>query len=153
MRERTRVNVDRDPYFALHLGSLETDIQSLQTDVASLEEQVAEGAGQPGPQGPQGPQGVQGPQGEKGDPGPQGPPGTSGAALKMVWGETPAGIINGTNLTFTSASPFSPGLLGVYLNGLRQRRPDDYAETGSQTFQFVSAPLPGDSLSIDYIQP
>jgi hypothetical protein len=33
------------------------------------------------------------------------------------------------------------------------RRAADYTETGSQSFQFLSAPLSGDSLSIDYIQP
>jgi len=43
-------------------------------------------------------------------------------------------------------------LLGVYLNGLRQRRSADYNETGTTTFQFLAAPLPGDSISIDYIQ-
>jgi hypothetical protein len=71
----------------------------------------------------------------------------------MVWGETPAGIINGVNRTFSSANPFSANLLAVYLNGLRQRRVDDYVELSSTTFQFVNAPLSGDSLSIDYIQP
>jgi hypothetical protein len=84
--------------------------------------------------------------------GPPGPPGAS-AASKTVCGETPIGAINGTNLNYASANPYSPGLLSVYLNGLRLRRSADYNETGSQSFQFLSAPLPGDSLSIDYIQP
>jgi hypothetical protein len=84
--------------------------------------------------------------------GPPGPPGAS-AASKTICGETPVGAINGTNLNYASANPYSPGLLSVYLNGLRLRRAGDYTETGSQSFQFLSAPLPGDSLSIDYIQP
>jgi hypothetical protein len=111
--------------------------------------------GPPGPQGPPGPAGPpgpQGPQGVPGPPGPQGPPGTGTAAIQ-VWGETPAGAINGTNLTYTTANAYSAGLLAVYLNGLRLRRAADYTETGSQSFQFLSAPLPGDSLSVDYIQP
>jgi hypothetical protein len=70
----------------------------------------------------------------------------------MVWGETPTGAIDGANLHYASANPYSPGLLGVYLNGLRLRRAADYTETGTQTFQFLNAPLPGDSLSIDYVQ-
>jgi hypothetical protein len=150
---RDRVNVDRDPYFALHLGSIATDIQSLQNDVASLEEQVAEGAGQPGPVGPAGAPGAVGPAGPKGDPGPQGPPGTSGAALKMVWGETPTGAIDGSNRSYATANIYTGGLLSVYLNGLRQRHTADYTETGTQAFQFVSAPLVGDSICIDYVQP
>jgi hypothetical protein len=85
--------------------------------------------------------------GHQGVQGPPGPP-----ALQ-VWGETPVGAINGTNLNYASANPYSPGLLSVYLNGLRLRRAGDYSETGSQSFQFINAPLPGDSLSIDYIQP
>jgi hypothetical protein len=84
--------------------------------------------------------------------GPAGPPGTS-AATKMIWGEDPSGTIDGVNTSFASANPYSPNLIAVFLNGLRQRRTADYTETGSQSFQFVNAPLPGDSLSIDYIQP
>lgn len=114
--------------------------------------------GPPGPAGPPGPPGPQGPPGEKGDPGPpgpQGPPGTGGGGgtVLMVWGETPVGAIDGVNQTFTSANAYSAGLLAVFLNGLRQRRSADYNETGTTTFAFVNAPLPGDSLSIDYVQP
>jgi hypothetical protein len=85
--------------------------------------------------------------------GPPGPMGPAGPAVQGIWGETPTGAINGTNLNYTSAHPYSPGLLAVYLNGLRLRRSGDYTETGNQSFQFINAPLTGDSLSIDYIQP
>jgi hypothetical protein len=113
--------------------------------------------GPPGPQGPPGPPGPEGPAGPQGEPGPagpQGPPGTDAAgALIMTWGETPIGVINGSNHDFSSVNPYRAGLLAVYLNGLRQRRTADYSETGSQSFSFVNPPLPGDSLSIDYVQP
>lgn len=118
-----------------------------------------EEVGPPGPPGPEGPAGAQGDPGPPGTTGPagptgpQGPPGTSGAALKLVWGEIPTGAINGINQTYSSAHPYSPGLLAVFLNGIRQRALNDYSETGSQTFQFFNAPLPGDSISIDYTQP
>jgi hypothetical protein len=72
---------------------------------------------------------------------------------QMMWGETPEGAIDGANRTFVSAYPFKAGCLAVYLNGIRQRAMNDYAELDTITFQFVSAPLPGDSLSIDYVQP
>lgn len=107
--------------------------------------------GIPGPPGPQGPPGPPGPQGPVG---PQGPPGTPAAgSLVMSWGETPTGTIDGANKTFTSAAAYRAGLLGVYLNGLRQRSGADYSETGTQSFQFINAPLPGDSIVIDYVQP
>lgn len=68
-----------------------------------------------------------------------------------IWGETPAGTINGTNKNFTTAYSYAAGQLAVYVNGVRQRRTDDYSETGVSTFQLVSAPLTGDLLSVDYI--
>ena len=82
----------------------------------------------------------------------QGPPGPPGI-LQAVWGERPGGTIDGNNLAYTTANPYTAGLLGVYLNGLRLRPSADYTETGNQSFQLIDAPLPGDSLSIDYIKP
>jgi hypothetical protein len=102
-------------------------------------------------QGPPGPAGPKGDKGDKGDTGATGPPGPS-VTLQIIWGETPSGIIDGVNKNYTSAYLYSSNQLAVFLNGLRQRRADDYAETGSQSFNFVSAPLPGDSLSIDYVR-
>jgi hypothetical protein len=81
----------------------------------------------------------------KAAPVPPGPP--------AVWGETPTGGINGINRSYTTAKPYTPSFLAVFLNGLRMRPGVDYIETGNQSFQFFDAPLLGDSLSIDYIQP
>jgi hypothetical protein len=82
------------------------------------------------------------------------PPTTGGgtSTFRGVWGETPSGTIDGVNNNYTSLYAYSPTSLAVFLNGLRQRRTADYAETGSNSFSFVTAPLPGDSLSIDYMQ-
>jgi hypothetical protein len=74
--------------------------------------------------------------------------GGGGASLQMIWGETPTGTIDGVNKNYGSAFPYS--LIAVFLNGLRQRLNNDYSQTGSQSFSFLNAPLPGDSLSIDY---
>jgi hypothetical protein len=70
----------------------------------------------------------------------------------FIWGEIPTGAINGTNKNFTTINTYAAGQLAVYLNGVRQRRPDDYSETSSSAFQLVSAPLSGDLLSIDYMK-
>jgi hypothetical protein len=83
---------------------------------------------------------------------PPGPPPSSGP-VQSVWAETPSGTIDGANRSYTTANPYTAGLLGVYLNGLRQRPSFDYSETGAQSFQFVNAPLAGDTISVDYIQP
>jgi hypothetical protein len=132
MHRWDRQTPDRQAYFGLTISELQEQVRALQADVSELEQGVATGAGQPGP------------------PGPPGPPG-SGALT--VWGETPSGNIDGVNRNYATAKSYTAGLLAVYLNGIRQRRPGDYVETGQQSFQFVNAPLPGDSLSIDYIQP
>jgi hypothetical protein len=73
--------------------------------------------------------------------------------VNAVYGEVPSGALNGLNKDFSTASPYSPLLLAVYLSGLRLRRTDDYVELSSTTFQLVNAPQPTDSLSVDYFQP
>jgi hypothetical protein len=73
--------------------------------------------------------------------------------VNAVYGETPSGALNGVNKNFTTAAPYSPLLLAVYLSGLRLRRTDDYVELSSTTFQMVNPPLSTDSISVDYFQP
>jgi len=66
--------------------------------------------------------------------------------------ETPSGSINGSNTVFTTANSFVTGSTRVYLNGIRQKKTDDYTETAGNQFSFVSAPLTGDNLIVDYIK-
>jgi len=81
------------------------------------------------------------------------PSGTTGSiGLIPVVGEIPAGLINGTNLAYTTANIFQSGTLAVYVNGLRMRIGPDYTITGAQSFNMVSALLTGDSLSVDYMR-
>jgi len=81
---------------------------------------------------------------------PSSTPPSGGAGSVVVWGETPTGSVDGSNVVFSTANAYASGRLGVYLNGIRQRRPNDYSETGTQSFQFSSPPLSGDSVSVDY---
>jgi len=89
--------------------------------------------------------------------GPQGPPGPPGgtvvAGTQYIMGEAPTGALNGINKIFTAANAFAPNSLEVFLNGLRQRRVDDYTEISSTQFQFVAVPRATDTISIDYILP
>lgn len=68
----------------------------------------------------------------------------------LTFNETPGGLINGSNLAFTSANAYVAGKLCVFLNGVRQRKAQDYNETGTTTFSFINPPMSGDTLSIDY---
>lgn len=71
----------------------------------------------------------------------------------LVVGEIPGEAVNSVNAVFSTGNPYAPNSLCVYLNGVRQRRNEDYVETGPQTFQFLSPPPSGSSVSIDYTIP
>jgi hypothetical protein len=64
--------------------------------------------------------------------------------------EVPAGVIDGTNATFTLAnSPNPASSLHLYRNGLRQVSPTDYTITGN-TITYQNPPSLGDTHVADY---
>lgn len=65
-------------------------------------------------------------------------------------GETPSGVINGSNATFIAAFNFIPESVQPYLNGIRQRLVDDFTTSGSTTILFAISPQIGDTILIDY---
>jgi hypothetical protein len=76
----------------------------------------------------------------------------SGATPSFVDGDSPAGIVDGSNTSFTlSAVPNPAASLAVYRNGILQKTGQDYTATDS-TIQFVAAaaPQPGDTLLASY---
>ena len=75
---------------------------------------------------------------------------SGGAAI--TYNETPAGLVNGSNQIFTTASAFTTGKTMLYLNGMRQKlgAGNDYTETGASEITFISTPQTGDELIIDY---
>ena len=83
-----------------------------------------------------------------------GPCGVSGgsAGPGFVDGETPVGLINGSNTVFTVANAPSPAAsLALYRNGLMQKAGVDYTVSGNViTFAAGSAPQPGDVLAANY---
>lgn len=74
-------------------------------------------------------------------------------SLKKFWeDETPSGTINGTNTVFTLAqTPLENAAVDVYLDGLKQIPTTDYSVSGS-TITFVTAPVVGQTLRVDYIR-
>lgn len=81
--------------------------------------------------------------------GPPGPRGTPGTGAQVV-GEVPAGAINGVNMVYTVAHPYTAGTVGMFLNGLRGVRGGDFAETPPNQITLTFAPQPGDSVLVDY---
>lgn len=78
----------------------------------------------------------------------QGELGTVSAGGAQVFRETPAGTIDDSNTTFTTAFPFQPGTTMVFTNGLLEY---GYTEAPPQTIEFANAPLVGDVLIINYM--
>jgi len=82
--------------------------------------------------------------------------GSSGAcgtsSTSFVDGDSPAGIVDGSNTTFTlSATPNPATSLAVYRNGILQKVSQDFTATGNTVvFVAADAPQPGDTLLASY---
>lgn len=81
-----------------------------------------------------------------------GPPGPAGAGSDILFGETPIGLINGSNATFTSPFNFVPGKIEVFINGLLQKLVTHYQTTGVNTIIFNDSPQTGDTILLNYIK-
>lgn len=78
--------------------------------------------------------------------------GRSVKTTSPVHGETPGGLINGSNTAFTTAVNYVSGSLKVYRNGVRLKgNGDDYTET-TGGFTMVTAPETGARLLVDYFE-
>jgi hypothetical protein len=69
----------------------------------------------------------------------------------FVDGESPSGIVDGSNTVFGLATVPDPGSLAVYRNGMLQKTAQDYTLAGSTvTFVAGATPQPGDTLLASY---
>ena len=76
-----------------------------------------------------------------------------GTQPSFVDGDSPAGIVDGSNTSFTlSGVPDPASSLAVYRNGMLQKLVQDYTLAGASTIQFAAAdvPQPGDTLLAGY---
>ncbi len=65
--------------------------------------------------------------------------------------EVPAGIINGTNTTFTLANTPLPDKESVFVNGLLQDDVEDYTITG-KVITLTRAPRAGNKIVVTYLK-
>lgn len=79
--------------------------------------------------------------------------GGGGGGVVTVTGETPAGLVNGSNATFASLSPFVAGTVEVFANGLALRTPTDFVTSGTTAITLTSSPGTGESIRINYRVP
>ncbi len=69
-----------------------------------------------------------------------------------VYGEVPAGVVNGVNATFSTSFSFRANTERLYLNGVRQKRVSDYTVSPPSTVIFVLPPRTNDHILIDYLR-
>lgn len=70
----------------------------------------------------------------------------------IVANEEPAGLVNGSNATFTAAHNFDPDSVWVTVNGLVQQRTADYSTVGSDQIEFTVSPEVGDIIRLFYVR-
>jgi hypothetical protein len=75
-----------------------------------------------------------------------------GSSVTFVDGETPGGVVDGSNATFTLVSPPTPSTsLHLFRNGLMQKLAFDYTFSGSTIiFVGIATPQPGDTILAEY---
>jgi hypothetical protein len=78
--------------------------------------------------------------------------GGSGSSFNFVDGESPGGVVDGSNVTFTLVNAPAPATsLHLFRNGLLQKLTFDYTFSGSTiTFLSGATPQPGDTILADY---
>jgi hypothetical protein len=73
------------------------------------------------------------------------------SATAFVSNEVPGGSVNSSNVDFTAAASMTSGTLKVYQNGVRMKGGGvDFTQGSGVNFSFVTAPLTGDLILIDY---
>lgn len=75
------------------------------------------------------------------------------ASSSFVTRETPTGLVNGSNTTYTLANTPIAGTEHVYLNGILQEPAagNDYTISGA-TITYLTAPVTGDKIRVTYIK-
>ena len=68
----------------------------------------------------------------------------------FVIGETPSGLVNGSNATYTTAQNFVAESVQVFINGVFQTNGVDYTTSGSTTITMNVSPVSGDYIRVNY---
>lgn len=68
-----------------------------------------------------------------------------------IWAETPDGVVDGVNATFTLCFPAVVGTPRIYLDGMRMKLGTDYTILDDSNFLFSTPPTLGSVILVDYI--
>lgn len=72
------------------------------------------------------------------------------APTSIVWKETPTGLVNGINTTYSASQAYISGSLILFVNGVAQGNFVTETSPGTGAFTVDVAPLTGDDLKIQY---
>ena len=72
------------------------------------------------------------------------------APTSIVWKETPTGLVNGTNTTYSASQAYISGSIILFINGVAQGNFVTETSPGTGAFTVDVAPLTGDDLKIQY---
>lgn len=78
--------------------------------------------------------------------------GPAGGSQVWVVGETPTGLVNGSNATYTTAFSFVPLSVAVLVNGVAQRRVTDFNTSGTTTIILTESPQAGEAVRVTYLR-
>lgn len=78
--------------------------------------------------------------------------GGGGSGADVIFGEELSGVLNGSNVTFTTQFPFVPGKINPKVNGVDLLIVDDFVTVGTNTVLLNVAPLSGESVTADYVR-
>jgi hypothetical protein len=68
----------------------------------------------------------------------------------FVIGETPSGVVDGSNAIFYSLSAFVPESVQVFVNGVSQTNIVDYVTSGTTQITLLVSPSVGDYIRLNY---
>lgn len=73
---------------------------------------------------------------------------------RFIFGETPAGSLNSSNVVFTTANAYVSGTLQVWRDQLTMHPTDDFSETDANagTLTMVVAPDSNEKIIVNYIK-
>jgi hypothetical protein len=75
-----------------------------------------------------------------------------GDAAEFVFNETPNGLVNGSNASFTTDFDFVPESVQVFAGVARLSLLDDYNTSGVRTITLFQSPLAGENIRVSYIK-
>lgn len=75
-----------------------------------------------------------------------------GVGDQVISGEVPSGLIDGSNATFQSAFDFVPETVAVYVNGLNQKRIQDFNTSGTRVISLSDSPGVGEEILLSYVR-